>query len=222
MKTDILHAPPSPLAQSPGAGSSAEPGPDLDSDAVSDSDAADIDDVSVIDDVILNLHERHTLLSRYIDHHWHDLSPRQLAQVLSLHGENASRLARLLRDRSAIHGEPDDPLEVDFAVALALLSQKWGIDLLGSYPVPSLDAPGDQIPIDLDRLVADLDQKQARLSLHITTHQHEWNAAALFNLVTAYGRNAARLGRLLRTRHILCGGSYDELDALLASILTLP
>ena len=91
-----------------------------------DQPAFDVD----IDDVILSLHAQHMDLSQHIDRHWHDLDASQLARLLALHAENATRLGRLLRDHCAIHGEPDDPMDAALIGALDILSQVWDIDLL--------------------------------------------------------------------------------------------
>lgn len=52
-----------------------------------------------IDRVIAHLADQQTQFSGYIDRGWPDLDVKQLARLLSLYGQNATRLGRLLRDR---------------------------------------------------------------------------------------------------------------------------
>lgn len=52
-----------------------------------------------------------------------------LVRLLQLHGQNASRLGRLLRDQRALSGEAADGIAGAIGAALDELSTQWGIDL---------------------------------------------------------------------------------------------
>jgi hypothetical protein len=70
-----------------------------------------------IETVILDLCIKQAGLSRYIEVHSEDLSADELARFLQIHGQNASRLGRLLRDRRALCGEAEG---MSAAIARAL------------------------------------------------------------------------------------------------------
>ena len=53
----------------------------------------------------------------------------ELARLLSIHGANASRLGRLLRDRRALSGDAADGMSGAIAQALDELSTELGMDL---------------------------------------------------------------------------------------------
>jgi len=175
-----------------------------------------------IDRVITNLNAQHSSLSLYIDRHWDDLDANHLARILALYGQNATRIGHLLRDRCTILGPPDDPGDVILTEALAITGAILGVYLLGPDGLDSLDAPRNQIPIDFDHLIADLDDKQTRLSRHIQDQQHDWSAPHLSRLFTVYGQNATRLGRLLRHRRAMYGEGLDQLNSITAENEDLP
>jgi len=79
----------------------------------------------LITDVSLKL----AVLSRYIHAHMEDLTVEQLGGLLRIHGQNASRLGRLLRQRRAITGEAGGHLEEALNRALDQLSAELGVDL---------------------------------------------------------------------------------------------
>jgi hypothetical protein len=81
-----------------------------------------------IETVILDLCIKQAQLSRYIEVNSGDLSADELARFLQIHGQNASRLGRLLRDRRALCGDTD-PLSNAIAQALEELSEELGTDL---------------------------------------------------------------------------------------------
>lgn len=169
-----------------------------------------------IDDIVVSLNEQHASLSQYIDRHWHDLDVNRLARLLALHGQNASRLGRLLRDYCAIRGEPKDPMEVDMEVALTVAHDILGIKPISPEDYAALER-GDygynQLPIDVAHLITDLHDKQIRLSQYIESHQHDLDAMNLARLYAVYAQNATRIGRLLRDRYTLYHGAVlDELD----------
>ncbi len=81
-----------------------------------------------IDAVIADLYARHQQLSRYIDENMDHLSTAEFARLTSLHGQSASRLGRLLRDRRVLEPEEDG---MSWAIQRALdeLAKEWGVDL---------------------------------------------------------------------------------------------
>jgi len=84
-----------------------------------------------IEDIIIDLATRQRQLSQYIDTHTHrdDFYVEDLARLLALHGQNASRLGRLLRDKRALSGDAADGLTGAIAQALDELSTELGVQL---------------------------------------------------------------------------------------------
>jgi hypothetical protein len=82
-----------------------------------------------IETIILDLCTKQTRLSHYIDEHSADMSPDELARFLRLHGMNASRLGRLLRDKHALLGHADDAMNEIIRQTLNELNKEWGTDL---------------------------------------------------------------------------------------------
>ena len=64
-----------------------------------------------IDDVITSLVAQQAHFSDHLDRCWDDLDPEQLARLLLLYGQNASRLGRLLRDRYALYRNSYEELQ---------------------------------------------------------------------------------------------------------------
>lgn len=58
-----------------------------------------------------------------------DVSVDELRHLLRIHGQNASRLGRLLRDQRALSGEAADGISGAVAQALDELSNELGVDL---------------------------------------------------------------------------------------------
>ena len=87
------------------------------------------DDYLVIEDVISDLAVKQAWLSDYIEHHLDDLSCAMLVRLLNLHGQNASRLGRLLRDQHALSGEAADGISAAIDQAMVELSVILGTDL---------------------------------------------------------------------------------------------
>jgi hypothetical protein len=146
-----------------------------------------------------------TWLSNYIERRWPDLDDKRLARLLSVHGQNAAGLGRLLRDWCAIRGPPPTAQQQLMNQALAEVGAHLGIDLTGNSP----SVQDQQPPIDVEAVIADLDAMQARLARHLAQYDHD-NAGIddndgdidrVLRLSAIYGRNASRLGRLLRFRH---------------------
>jgi hypothetical protein len=166
-----------------------------------------------LDALIVDLAAKQTLLSRYIDRSWPDLDTRQLAKLLSTHGQNASRLARLLLDRSALYGKPPDPLKAVMDQALHLAGIELGVELID--PATLTQDEHLQPPIDLDDVIFDLCDKQNRLSAYLDRCCQDPDDKLPPSLFTVYGQNAARLGRLLRAHRALYGEIPDELATFL-------
>ncbi len=84
-----------------------------------------------IDEVIADLVAKQRRLSDYIDARLAegDASPAEVARLLALHGQNASRLGRLLRDRQVLGGPELDELAEAVGLALDELSAELGIEL---------------------------------------------------------------------------------------------
>ena len=82
-----------------------------------------------INGVIQDLVARQVQLSALIDTHLDDLTIQDLARLFAIHGQNASRLGRLLRDRKALSGDVDDRFQQIMDMALDGLSEEWGIEL---------------------------------------------------------------------------------------------
>jgi hypothetical protein len=92
-----------------------------------------LDDTSpdewTIDTIILDLCIKQARLSRYIEVHMEDLRADQLARFLQVHGQNASRLGRLLRDCRALGGDTTDGIYNAIAQALDEIHSELETDL---------------------------------------------------------------------------------------------
>jgi hypothetical protein len=93
-------------------------------------DGDGIVDAALITGVIRDLAAKQQRLSEYIDRCLAGdlLSPSDMARLLALHGLNASRLGRLLRDQRDL-GVADDLFTEAMNQALDGLSAEWGIEL---------------------------------------------------------------------------------------------
>lgn len=74
-----------------------------------------------------------------------------------------------------------------------------------------------QSATDMDALIGDLAEKQRQLAEHLK--RDDLSDSALAQLFSAYGRNAATLGRLLRDRLALSRRSADDLTAIINQAL---
>jgi hypothetical protein len=81
-----------------------------------------------LDAVTADLLRRLEQLSQYIDEHIRELGAGDLAKLLSLQGQLASRLSRLMKDRAALAGQVDERTTAIYN-ALDDLSRRWGVDL---------------------------------------------------------------------------------------------
>jgi plasmid maintenance system antidote protein VapI len=88
-------------------------------------------DAEAIASIIRDLAAKQQRLSALIDSHLNDesLTTADLARLLALHGLNASRLGRLLRDKRALSGDAADGLAGAIGQVLDELSSEWGVDL---------------------------------------------------------------------------------------------
>ncbi len=83
-----------------------------------------------IDVVIDSLFHRQLQLDEYIDRIWQsDVTIEQVTHLLRIHGQNASRLGRLLRDRRALSGDAADCISGAIGLALDELSTELGVKL---------------------------------------------------------------------------------------------
>jgi len=188
-----------------------------------------------VSDVIMALIAQQARFSDHLDRCWDDLDPAQLARLLSLYGQNTSRLGRLLRDHDTLYGPASKGMED----SLARLQEYSDDDtcpqdgkgptiasppffnadipagdstLTGEHPPdndPSPDYSFRPLPIRIDDLIADLAAKQTRLSRYLDHCWQDPETAHLDRLLAVYSQNATRLGRLLRHRYAIYGPPPD-------------
>jgi hypothetical protein len=107
------------------------PDPDLDPADWSDLDTLQ-NQGQIIATTIRDLAIKQLHLSQFIDRcmEHEDRPPlRELVRLLALHGQNASRLGRLLRDQQALSDPAADELSQAIDLALDELSTEWGVEL---------------------------------------------------------------------------------------------
>jgi hypothetical protein len=167
-----------------------------------------------IGDLIARLAEQQAALSRYVARRWADLDALPLARLLSVHGQNAAHLGRLLSYWYAIHGPPRDAFESAIDGALYDLGTQWGVQLVD--PEVLIRDERCRPPVDLDDVIAGLLQVQERLARTLALLSEGEEDRPVARLSAVYSRNAARLGRLLRQRHELGGALPDDLAQLLS------
>jgi hypothetical protein len=88
-----------------------------------------IDTTATIEAVIADALQRLRQLGAYIDAHQDALSTAELARLLAVHGENAARLGRLLRDARALSGAAGDGLLDAIGKALDEIATQLGVEL---------------------------------------------------------------------------------------------
>jgi hypothetical protein len=86
-------------------------------------------EIRTIDDVVQDLAARQAALSGYIEQELSALTLDEMVTLLRVHGQNASRLGRLLRDKRALSGEAADGISGAIAQALDELSTELGVEL---------------------------------------------------------------------------------------------
>jgi hypothetical protein len=81
--------------------------------------------------IVLDLLAKQNRLSRYIDQHLGDDGTPlpELARLLAIHSQNASRLGRLLRDKRVLSDGAADAMTAAIDQALDELSAEWDIEL---------------------------------------------------------------------------------------------
>ena len=84
--------------------------------------------LDTIDDVINDALDKQARLSAILDD-TPDVNGEDLAKLLAIHGQNASRLGRLLRDKRALSGESADSLLTALGTALDEIATELGITL---------------------------------------------------------------------------------------------
>ncbi len=86
-----------------------------------------------IDEVLIDLAGRQARLSYLIEKCIKDeiknVTAAEVLRLFALHGQNASRLGRLLRDRLAIQAESGDDFPEELAQVYDELSRRLGVDL---------------------------------------------------------------------------------------------
>lgn len=82
-----------------------------------------------IETIIVDLSIKQSLLSRYIQAHLEELRVEQLGGLLRIHGQNASRLGRLLSIQQALTGDGDSAIEEAMNRALDEVGEELGIEL---------------------------------------------------------------------------------------------
>jgi len=88
-------------------------------------------DLRDIDDVVEDALVKQTQLSAFIEQKVAEgeMGVKEMAKLLALHGQNAARIGRLLRDQRALSGKSVDGLLEAIGAALDELSTELGIDL---------------------------------------------------------------------------------------------
>lgn len=85
---------------------------------------------ATITEIVRDLADKQRRLSQYIDERLDDnATPNELAALLALHAQTASRLGRLLRDQRALSGDAADGMAAAIAKALDELSNELGVNL---------------------------------------------------------------------------------------------
>jgi hypothetical protein len=80
--------------------------------------------------VVADLADRQGLLTSYLETRLSEgADVEEIARLFALHGQNASRLGRLLRDQRALSGDSADGLLAAIGQALDELSTELGIEL---------------------------------------------------------------------------------------------
>ena len=174
-----------------------------------------------IDSIISTLAYHQSCLAARFEGSWDEIDPGELARLLTLFGQIASRLGRLLRDRYALHGDSFEQFEAVIRSMLERVGElsledrirMFGCDVLADI---DMEKPITKQPaIDVDSVIADLNGVQGRLDCHIDFH--DWDsteAASRDRLLAVYSQNATRLGRLLRYRAVIYGPPPDPLTVM--------
>jgi hypothetical protein len=184
-----------------------------------------------INDVITALTDQQAHFAARLEGDWDDLEPARLAHLLSLYGQNASRIGRLFRDRHEIYGGgfeqfDIDPVPEDDHTALDLLlrfehitEEEYAEALAEKEAAREAQAEEespDQLPIPIDNVIVDLTAIQNRLAAYLDRRWQDPDQPDrpnhLYQLFTVYAQNATRIGRLLRVRCALYGHPRSPAD----------
>jgi hypothetical protein len=104
------------------------------------------EDRLVIEDVIQDLAAQQAWLSEYIQTHIEELDTVLLVRLLNLHGQNAARLSKLLRDQHTLSDKAANGISVALEQAMVELSLILGTDLTKGHGLPYATPPG--LPVD--------------------------------------------------------------------------
>ena len=85
--------------------------------------------LTTIEDILADAMAKQDMLSQTITDRAADADVSELARLLAIHGQNASRLGRLLRDKRALSGDAADGLLDALGKALDEISTQLGIKL---------------------------------------------------------------------------------------------
>jgi hypothetical protein len=88
--------------------------------------------LETVGDVVRDLLQKQTKLSRLIDRILEaeeEGVTERVIKLLTLHGQNASRIGRLLRDQKVVEGEDVDKLLAMLDPVLDEVAATWGIEL---------------------------------------------------------------------------------------------
>jgi hypothetical protein len=110
------------------------------------SETAMRDGQLVIEDVIQDLAAQQAWLSEYIQTHMEELETTLLIRLLNLHGQNAARLGKLLRDQHTLSGKAANGISVAMEQAMVELSLILGTDLTKGHGLPY--ATPHRLPVD--------------------------------------------------------------------------
>jgi hypothetical protein len=172
-----------------------------------------------IDDVIAHLAAQQAQFASYLDRHWDDLGVHRLARLLSLYGQNATRLGRLLRDRGDIYGDDYDRLKavvekLEKELEDELRAEQEGVEPDTDTPTSEDEPISCEPPVLIDAVITDLADRQVRLSQYLDRCWHGPDVEHIDRLLAIYSHNAIRLGRLLRDRCAMHGRPPDPVEAM--------
>lgn len=184
-----------------------------------------------IADVIAQLDSQQARFAAHIDGDWDGLDAGRLARLLTLYGQNATRLGRLLRDRRALYGDTEKRYKI-IADSLARYFSdpeymaKADEEVESSAPPQPVDSPehsGDSVslksPANIDDVIRGLAERQARLARYLDSRWDDPEAERPDTLLAVYSQNATRLGRLLRDRAAIYGPPPDPIDVIMDQAL---
>ena len=182
-----------------------------------------------INDVITQLADQQARFAASIDAVWDDVETNRLIQLLSLYGQNASRLGRLIRDRHTLYG--------DYYEGTKLLNENAKMDrrelmiFFFGDPLPDWvdqsrfsqsqepDPQSDPPDVEIDDVIRALADKQARLARYLDRLWSDPQSGHPARLLALYSQNASRLGRLLRDRTAIYGPPLDPMEVIIQEVL---